>query len=357
MDVLQVVGILLVVLAAADAIVTVMYPSRTGYLTVATSGVMWHAARGVASALGRPRFLTVAGPLTVLALFATWTLLPTLGYALIYLPSLDQLSFSTPAGDRNLWDALYVSGVCLTTLGFGDVVPTTNGLRFVNVTEAAFGFGIMTAAIAYLLSLYPLISTIRTAARTAHSQADDPVRAAEVVVEGEASYLQSLLQQMIGVDENLQRYPLLLHFHTEDRTGSLQTLMRGGIMVCLQARWGVSEDAASYARLHGDELKHRIDRIIENFARRVPLLDTRDGERGLDPADARRRFERLIQAAGERARDEPPSDEEVRQFATFVGRCEAFLDTLSNYELDPPARLLADQPRTAAAAQPAASAR
>jgi hypothetical protein len=37
-------------------------------------------------------------------------------------------------------------------------------------------------------------------------------------------------------------------------------------MVCLQARWGVSEDAVPGARVQGEELERRLERIMHHYA-------------------------------------------------------------------------------------------
>ena len=88
----------------------------------------------------------------------TWLGGLLLGYALVYLQYVDAgLSYdpSVTFGSRGPVEALYMSGVSLTTVGFGDVVATTDVLRLVTVTEAAGGFAVITGAISYLITVYP----------------------------------------------------------------------------------------------------------------------------------------------------------------------------------------------------------
>ena len=47
-----------------------------------------------------------------------------------------------------------------------DLVAATDGLRLVTVLEAASGLAVITGAITYLLSVYPLVSQVRVAARS-----------------------------------------------------------------------------------------------------------------------------------------------------------------------------------------------
>jgi len=46
-------------------------------------------------------------------------------------------------------------------------------------------------------------------------------------------------------------------------------------------------------------------------------------------------------AAGDDGADPCPDDAEIRRFALFVGRCQAFLDDLAKHHLQPPAQILA----------------
>lgn len=89
------------------------------------------------------------------------------GFALIYLPFVDELSCApnVPFGEKGVVEALYISGVPLTTVGFGDVVATRDALRLVTVLEAASGLLSITATVTYVLSVNPLLTELRTSAR------------------------------------------------------------------------------------------------------------------------------------------------------------------------------------------------
>jgi len=335
-------GLGLVLLVTVDAVLTVLHPTRRGPLTHVTGAAVWSTARALARAVGRPGLLGWAGMLAVVAVFALWTALMWLGWALVYLPNLGDFSFDSavPYGDRGWAEALYVSGMALTTVGYGDVVGATDSMRLATVTEAAAGFGLMTAAITYVLSIYPLTTDLRSAARMVETQADDPARAAQLVVLGGASYLQNLQHELLTIDENTERFPFLYYFRAKDAAASLHTLMRGATMVCLAARWGVSPEAAPYAELHGDELQVRLERIMDHYAVRFLMRAREPLGQPLDLDDARSRLQRLVCAAGDDGGDPCPDDAELRRFALFVGRCQAFLDDLAKHHLQPRAQVL-----------------
>jgi hypothetical protein len=282
----------------------------------------------------------------VLAVFATCVVMLWTGFALIVLPHTDKLSYdsATSYGEHTFSEALYLSGTALTTVGFGDVVGDTDALRLLTVVEAAAGFGLITAAITYLLSVYPLLSNLGVAARTLRSQADDSARAADMVVHGGASHLQNAQQQLIAIDEDTQRFPLLYFFRREG-PASIETLLRGAVSLCLQARWGVSERVAPSARVLGEELARTLDRIVDHYARSFLFKDPDMVFRTpLDDDDARRRLARLVAAAGETGASERLGDpEELRAFGAFLGRMDAFLLDFAAHQLTVARPLLGDE--------------
>ncbi|WP_298455881.1 potassium channel family protein [uncultured Cellulomonas sp.] len=339
-----VVGLLLVGLVTGDAVLTVLHPTRRGPLTLVTGAAVWTTARALARAVGRPGLLAGAGMLAVVAVFAVWTALMWLGWALVYLPNLGDFSFDSavPYGDRGLAEALYLSGMSLTTVGYGDVVGATDPMRLATVAEAAAGFGLMTAAITYVLSIYPLTTDVRSAARMVSTQAGDTARATRLVVLGGASYLQDLQHDLLTIDENFERFPFLYYFRAKDPDASLHTLMHGATVVCLAARWGVSAESTPHARLLGDELQLRLERVMAHYATRFLMRAREPLGESLDPDDARRRLERLRRAAGADGAEPVVDETDLRRFALFLGRSQAFLDDLAEHHLLPPAQVLGD---------------
>ena len=59
----------------------------------------------------------------------------------MYLPFLDAFSYASllRSGGKGLLDAVSISAVALTTLGYGDIVAGTDALRLATVVEAAAG--------------------------------------------------------------------------------------------------------------------------------------------------------------------------------------------------------------------------
>jgi hypothetical protein len=88
-------GLGLVVLVTVDAVLTVLHPTRRGPLILVTGAAVWTTTRAPARTVGRPDLLAGAGMLAVVAIFALWTALMWLGWALVYLPNLGDFSYDS----------------------------------------------------------------------------------------------------------------------------------------------------------------------------------------------------------------------------------------------------------------------
>lgn len=158
--IVQLLGAVLVLLALADVFLTVLHArADAGIFSPGFNRLVWLAIRAVAAATGRRRdaVLSYAGPLLLAATMAFWVGLLTVGFALIYWPAMGRQIVEitdiaeTPQG---FLAALYFSGSCLTTLGFGDLVPATTTFRLLAVAQSILGFSVVTLGLTYLLSIY-----------------------------------------------------------------------------------------------------------------------------------------------------------------------------------------------------------
>lgn len=101
-------------------------------------------------------------------MIAVWGLLLVVGWALIYWPHLPSgflLGTGLAASEQGSFvDALYVSLVTLGTLGYGDIAPRAEWLRLAAPLQAFIGFAFLTAAISWVLSVYPVLTRRRSLA-------------------------------------------------------------------------------------------------------------------------------------------------------------------------------------------------
>ncbi len=189
-------GALLVLLPLWDIFHTLWHPRGFGGAASGIFRVVWKATRPWNERTGRSTEL--AGPLGLLATVLVWTALLTVGWALIYWPHMPGGFFYAdppePGRSADLLAALYLSMVTLATLGFGDIVPAHDVLRMLLPLQALIGFVLLTAAISWILQLYPALVRRRTLARRLSLMAQSDT--VEVVRSGEVSVACALLDRV-----------------------------------------------------------------------------------------------------------------------------------------------------------------
>lgn len=333
----------LVVLVAIDIVTTVLHPTLQGPLTQRALRLGWRLAAGVSRRLRRPALLSAGGPLAILTLVGTWVVGIWLGFALVYLPWIAEGFSYTPSvvyGDKDLFEALYVSGTLVTTVGLGDVVPQGDALRILAVVEAGAGLATFTAAITYLINVYPLISEARATALVAGSAAPDAERATRLVIHGGQAELGQLQRGLVKFREDTNRFPILFYFRSSDPSESFLTLLHGAALVCLELQWGLNAAAVPYAPIFGTGLQDALERVVEDYQGRFAGHDL-SGR--LDAQDAQARFARLREAAEQVAPDAaadacaPP-----REFCELVGTLDALLEDLARWQRYPHRPLLCE---------------
>jgi hypothetical protein len=156
-----------------------------------------------------------------------WAGLVTTGWALIYLPHMpDGFAFSSalePDESSDLLTALYLSLVSLATLGLGDIIPSNPVLRIAVPLEALVGFGLLTAAISWILQLYPALTRRRSLAKRLTLLAS--TRTTELVRDGDpytvTRLLDSISEAVTHAEVDLLQYSETYYFSERDPTLSL----------------------------------------------------------------------------------------------------------------------------------------
>lgn len=217
---LPVVGLLILGVAAADLFRTVLDYGGYGPISQRLYRLLWGAARRLARLLPSATatgFLASTGPFMLLASVAAWIIMAAIGFALIYVGFMPELfSFRDNPGHPFL-DALYLSAVALSTVGFGDVAAVHPALRLVSAAEALTGFAILTLTISYLFGVYQVIRDQSALAALVEDQADeptDPLAVATSLMRHDATdaTLSDLHREVIAHNEGLHRYPIVYYF-------------------------------------------------------------------------------------------------------------------------------------------------
>lgn len=228
--VLTLAGVVLIAVAVRDIFETLFHPAGRGVLShglvrIVSSVARWRSDAGTSS--------SVAGPLGYITVLATWTTMLAFGWALIILPHMPEgFAFDpglTPAEHGSLGDALYVSLVNLTSLGYGDISPAAWGLRILGPVETLFGLGLLTASISWLISIYGTLSR-----RDSFTHEIDLVRQAEEalaekLVDAEPQLLERMLtsfaDQLIVTRRDLIHFPITHYFQPEKDEPALSEML------------------------------------------------------------------------------------------------------------------------------------
>lgn len=148
-----------------DVFHTLFHPVGRGSIAPQLMKFVWWLLRLFRS---DRRIASLTGPLGIALVVLTWGALAVLGWAMLYFALMPEGfaygSELNPADRHAVLDSLYVSLVTIGTLGFGDIVPTSPWLRLIVPLESLFGFVLLTAAVSWVLQIYPALHRRRVLA-------------------------------------------------------------------------------------------------------------------------------------------------------------------------------------------------
>ena len=222
--------------------------------------MVWRPLRALARR--RRGFLTIAGPLALLGVVATWVILLITGWALVYLPHMPD-GFSMAAGvDRghDLLDSLYVSMVTLGTVGFGDISPNSPGLRLVTPLQALVGLGLLSASISWLLSIYPVLSRRRSLAYEltllVQTKRETGTGVLDLEPDAAAGILGELVSRLVAVERDLATFPVSFYFAEADDRFALPVVMPALLDL---AERGAVEPHTAHTRIRATMLREAVE--------------------------------------------------------------------------------------------------
>ena len=227
---LTVLGILLIGAAVLDAFQTLFHPAGRGALSDWTARIVWKAFRAVA-----PRFpgtLTYAGPVAIASIIVSWAGFTLVGFALIYLPHIGtQYVFSpgvNPANHRGFWEALSGSLGALITLSQG-MEPKSEWLGIIRGVEAIIGFGLLTASVSWLLSIYPVLEARRSLAHHAsllhNAERENRIDMVHDCPERVNDWVMGIAANLASLRNQMAQFPISYYFYMGER----QTALAGAL--------------------------------------------------------------------------------------------------------------------------------
>jgi len=262
-------GVGLIGLALLDAFATFFSHVKRGALSHALVRAMWstcHRLPGTGA-------LMLAGPVSVLIVLASWVVMLTIGWALVYWPWMPRGFLHTAELDgpgSSLLDSLYFSLVTLATLGYGDISPLSGWLRVVAPLESLLGLGLLTGSVSWLLSIFPVLSRRRALAYEIRlleevlTDPDDPGPPAPLP----ASVYADLTSRLVASERDLVTFPITYYFHDDDIRFALPAAMEHLLELAEEARRQVSLPEVHF---HGGLLLRAIDDFGASLAERFHL--------------------------------------------------------------------------------------
>jgi voltage-gated potassium channel Kch len=215
-----VLGAGLVLLMLVDVFRTLLYPHGTGPVGRAIMRGFWLMSRKLR---GRGSF--IAAPLAMAAVIGAWASLAAIGWALLYLPHLPAGFVHGPGVPQrgDFAEALYISLVTLSTLGFGDIVPADPLLRLVVALQAVAGFGLLTATVTWILQTFPALNRRRTLAHQLNlfREAAGPAGVLSLDPGHAAGLLEAMAGNVASVSVDLLAFHETYYFREIDQRGSL----------------------------------------------------------------------------------------------------------------------------------------
>jgi hypothetical protein len=260
-----VLGVLLIALALRDIFDVLFHPLGRGMIArrvVRTIAALARRAPRSTDTLG-----LLTGPFSYIAVVGTWAASLAVGWALVFLPQLPQgFHFDPglhPSQHSGFLDALYVSLVNLTSLGYGDISPASPAMRLLGPVETMFGLGLLTASISWLLSIYGAISRRDSLAHEVHLAKEAEERLGEKLADADPELLEAMLagfsEQLIRARRDLIHFPIVHYFRTEDEERAL-----AGLLPFLGSLAG---EAGEESRPHSLRVRAEILRMaIDDFA-------------------------------------------------------------------------------------------
>src|SRR4051812_37817973 len=143
-------------LVLADVFLTVLYSrAGTGIISDRLARLVWLALRRVASDRGGNHLLSFCGPMIVVALLLTWSILLALGAALIIHPLLGtSVTSSSQRTPTDFVTAIYVAGSSLSIVGGSNFSPQSAGAKLLFLLNSVIGTSVISLTITYLMQIY-----------------------------------------------------------------------------------------------------------------------------------------------------------------------------------------------------------
>jgi len=273
-----IVGVLLIVIALWDVFETIVLPRRvTRRVRLARQfyRVTWNPWRVIANLIKKKKrretFLSIYGPISLLALLTVWALTVVVGFALVHLALGSNVGHATE--HTGFFTDLYYSGTTFFTLGLGDITPVSSAARAITVVEASIGFGMLALVIGYLPILYQAFSRREVNISMMDARAGTPPTAVELFRRHQQANSMASLDQWLrdwemwaaDLMESHLSYPVLCFFRSQHDNQSWLAALSTVLDACSLVMVGIDGLPKWQAQLTFKMARHALVDISQIF--------------------------------------------------------------------------------------------
>jgi hypothetical protein len=222
-------GIAMIGVASHDIFHTLFHPAGRGAMSDQLSRWVWRLVR--AAAKKKEDLVTLGGPFIFLSIVATWALLIVVGFALIYHTHMQTYAVApgmNPATHMGFLDALNVSLGSLITLA-GDFNSRSKLFRLLMGLEAVLGFGLLTASVSWLLSIYPVLEQRHSLAHQATLMHEAERVTGTSIFNMNSSELHTVITEItteiVILRNSMAQFPVSYYFRGGDKKMSLPGIL------------------------------------------------------------------------------------------------------------------------------------
>jgi hypothetical protein len=272
------IGLSLIVVVLWDVFETIVLPRRVTRrfrLTRAFYRLIWipwsAIARGIKKNKQRETFLSVFGPLSLLALLVLWAATLVFGFASLHWALGSHISLVN--GHAGFLSDLYYSGTTFFTLGLGDIAPVGGAARAMTVIEASLGFGLLALVIGYFPVLYQAFSRREVNISMLDARAGTPPTAAEILRRHQEGQSLDNLDQLLrdwelwaaDLMESHLSYPVLCFFRSQHDNQSWLAALNAVLDTCSLVMVGIDGIPKWQAQLTFKMARHALVDISQIF--------------------------------------------------------------------------------------------
>lgn len=248
-----IIGVLLIAVGLWDVFETIVLPRRVTRrvrLTRLFYRFTWKPWFVIAHKIKKKHkrreiFLSIFGPLSLLALLMVWAVTVVFGFAMVHWAIGSRIG---AVGTRSgFFTDLYYSGTTFFTLGLGDIVPVSAPARAMTVLEASIGFGMLALVIGYLPVLYQAFSRREVNISMLDARAGTPPTASELLRRHQEAQSMASLDQWLSdwemwaadLMESHLSYPVLCFFRSQHDNQSWLAALSTVLDVCSLVMVGI----------------------------------------------------------------------------------------------------------------------